>query len=91
MVLIVATEIEMSGRDFIMDYEDKRLEREQDAREEGLKQGCLKAKKMVPKSWFQHLKRSAILSKKLCNSLSKTMVMFFQKSNLPNSWLKVSC
>ncbi|WP_254258674.1 hypothetical protein [Lactobacillus helveticus] len=45
MVLIVATEIEMSGRDFIMDYEDKRLEREQDAREEGLKQGMLEGKK----------------------------------------------
>lgn len=49
MVLIVATEIEMSGIDFIMDYEDKRLEREQDAHEEGLeegmKQGMLEGKK----------------------------------------------
>lgn len=35
--------------DYIMDYEDKRLEREQDAREEGLEegmnQGMLKGKK----------------------------------------------
>ena len=45
MVLIVATEIEMSGSDYIMDYEDKRLEREQDAREEGLEEGMLEGKK----------------------------------------------
>lgn len=45
MVLIVATEIEMSGSDYIMDYEDKRLEREQDAREEGMKRGMLEDKK----------------------------------------------
>lgn len=86
MILVVATEIEMSGSDYIMDYEDKRLEREQDAREEGLeegmKQGMLEGKKDGAQILASALKKVGNTKQEIMQQLEQNYGNVFSKKQL---------